>query len=97
MATEYPPSLTPEQRDFLLTSLTDWSLSHGLTVRPPPAFVKENPNNALATHAPVTCFPLVFPREPFVRAREIQTAYNELYAGIASGASEEWLGDIIEE
>jgi len=97
MAPEYPPFLTPEQRDFLLTSLTDWSLSHGLTVRPPLAFVKQNPNNALATHAPVTCFPSVFPREGFERAREIQMAYNELYAGIASGGGEEWLGKVIEE
>ena len=97
MATEYPPTHTPKQRDFLLTSITDWSLSHGLTVRPPPTFVKQNPNNALATHAPVTCFPSVFPREPFVRAREIQVAYNELYAGIASREKEEWLGGIIEE
>lgn len=97
MATEYPPSLTSEQRNFLLSSLTDWSLSHGLIVRPPPAFIKENPNNALATHAPVTCFPSVFPKEPFVRAREIQMAYNELYAAIASEEREEWLGEIIEE
>lgn len=97
MTPEYPPTLTPEQHNFLLTSLTDWSLSHGLAVRPPPAFIKENPNNALATHAPVTCFPSVFPREAFVKAREIQMAYNELYAGIASERREEWLGEIIEE
>ncbi|KAF8420367.1 hypothetical protein EV426DRAFT_675210 [Tirmania nivea] len=97
MATEYPPTLTPEQHNFLLTSLTDWSLCHGLTVRPQPVFVRENPNNALATHAPVACFPSVFPREPFVRARDIQVAYNELYAGIASAGREEWLGGIIEE
>lgn len=91
----YPPSLTPEQLSYLLDAFTDWSLSHGLTVRPPPSFVAENPNGALATHAPTTLFPSPFPRSCWKEAREVQKVFNELYARIS--ADEEWLGKIIEE
>lgn len=91
----YPPSLTPEQLSYLLTASTDWSLSHGLTVRPPPSFVAENPNGALATHAPTTLFPSPFPRSCWNEAREVQKLFNELYAKIS--ADEEWLGKITEE
>ncbi|KAI5806467.1 glutathione synthase [Peziza echinospora] len=91
----YPPALTQGQSDFLLASFTDWSLSHGLAVRPPASFVAENPNNALASHAPVSLFPSPFPRAAFEEARSLQTAYNALYAAIAS--DEEWLAPIIDD
>lgn len=91
----YPPSLTPEQLSYLLAAFTDWSLSHGLTVRPPPTFAAENPNGALATHAPATLFPSPFPRSCWKEAREAQKIFNELYVRIS--ADEEWLGKIAEE
>ncbi|KAF8476022.1 hypothetical protein BDZ91DRAFT_710779, partial [Kalaharituber pfeilii] len=95
--TQYPPNLTPDQLHFLLTSFADWSLAHGLAVRPQPSLIPENPGNAIAVHAPVALFPSPFPRKLFKEAREIQTVYNELYAKIASEQGEEWLGGIIEE
>ena len=94
---EYPPDLTPEQEQYLLTSLNDWSIANGLAVRPSPAFVpsEQDPAGVLAVTAPVTLFPSPFPKACFEEARAIQTAYNELYAAIAR--DEEWLGEVIQE
>ncbi len=50
---------------------------------------------SLATTAPVTLFPSLFPRACFEEGRAIQTAYNELYACIAN--DEEWLGEVVKE
>jgi len=94
---EYPPELTAEQEEHLLSSLNDWSIANGLAVRPSASFVSENadPSGVLAVTAPVTLFPSPFPRACFEEARSIQTAYNELYAAIAR--AEEWLGGVIRE
>ena len=94
---EYPPQTTPEQSDYLLSNLKDWSSAHGLAVRPSPTFVGEDidPSGVLANPAPVTLFPSPFPAACFQEAREIQTVYNELYAVIAQ--DEEWLKEIVEE
>lgn len=91
---DYPPQLTPEQLEYLVTHLKDWSIAHGLVVRPSPAFVDDR-TGALATTAPVTLFPSPFPRRCFEEAISIQTVYNELYSGISR--DEEWLGGIVEE
>ncbi|KAA6412124.1 MAG: glutathione synthetase large chain [Lasallia pustulata] len=94
---DFPPQLTEEQSDYLITTLKDWSIAHGLAVRPSPAFVSKNidPSGVLAVTAPVTLFPSPFPRSCFEEAKAIQVAYNELYAAIAR--DEEWLGGIVEE
>ncbi|EPS42006.1 hypothetical protein H072_4019 [Dactylellina haptotyla CBS 200.50] len=91
----YPPHLTAEQLSYLVTSFTDYSLSHGLVVRPVPSFVAQNPNNAIATTAPVTLWPSPFPKNLFTEARAIQTACNLLYARVAS--DESWLGELTTE
>ena len=94
---EYPPELTSAQTDYLLSNIKDWSVFHGLAVRPSAAFVSKgvDPSRSLAVTAPVTLFPSLFPRACFEEAREIQVAYNELYASIAR--DEEWLQGIVEE
>ena len=93
----YPPELSPEQLEYLMSNLKDWSILHGLAVRPPVSFVtkEHDPSRSLAVTAPVTLFPSLFPRACFERAKDIQKAYNELYASIAS--DEKWLGEIVEE
>lgn len=93
----YPPNLSPEEEQFLLSNLKDWSIAHGLAVRPAPAFVSssQDPSGVLATTAPVTLFPSLFPRPCFEEGLEIQKAYNELYSAIAQ--DEKWLQDIVEE
>ncbi|RPB05606.1 glutathione synthase [Choiromyces venosus 120613-1] len=93
----YPPELSQTQLSYLLQTLTDYSLSHGLTVRPAESFVSEklSPNGSLATHAPVTLFPSPFPRSCWDEGRAVQRGYNELYARVAG--NEEWLEKIMVE
>ncbi|KAF2463727.1 glutathione synthetase large chain [Lindgomyces ingoldianus] len=94
---DYPPELSSAQEQYLLSNLKDWSIAHGLAVRPAPSFVptSQDPSGALATTAPVTLFPSLFPRACFEEALAIQKAYNELYSAIAR--DEEWLQAIVEE
>jgi Eukaryotic glutathione synthase, ATP binding domain len=95
--TNYPPPTTTEQEEYLVQSVKDWSIHHGLVVRPSPSFVSKeaDPHTVLATNAPVSLFPSPFPQSCFAIARDIQTAYNELYAAIAN--DEEWLEGIVKE
>ncbi|KIW97142.1 glutathione synthetase [Cladophialophora bantiana CBS 173.52] len=94
---DYPPPLTPEQEEYLVQTVKNWTIEHGLTVRPSTAIVPEetNPKNVLATNAPVTLFPSPFPKACFELARSIQPVYNELYASVAS--DEQWLEEIMRE
>jgi hypothetical protein len=93
----YPPELSSEEEHYLLSNLKDWSIAHGLAVRPAPSFVEStrDPAGVLATTAPVTLFPSLFPRRSFEEGLAIQTAYNELYSAIAR--DEGWLKGIVEE
>ncbi|MCJ1394693.1 hypothetical protein MMC18_007573 [Xylographa bjoerkii] len=94
---DYPPDLSPEQRENLLFTLNDWSIAHGLAVRPSSTFVgeKTDPSGVLAVTAPVTLFPSLFPNNLFSHAKALQRAYNKLYAAISM--DEGWLGQIIQE
>ncbi|KAL9593932.1 MAG: hypothetical protein Q9179_005627 [Wetmoreana sp. 5 TL-2023] len=94
---DYPPQTTPEQHDFLLSNIKDWSILNGLAVRPSTSFVSADVNRSgsLAVTAPVTLFPSLFPTSCFVEARAIQIAYSELYATIAR--DRDWLRKIVEE
>lgn len=93
---DYPPELSAAELQYALVNVKDWSIAHGLAVRPSPAFVpqEQDPGLALATTAPVTVFPSLFPRHCFEQAIAIQQAYNKLYSTIAR--DEEWLRPIIE-
>lgn len=93
----YPPELSLEEEKYLLSNVKDWSIAHGLAVRPAPSFVEpsSDPTGVLATTAPVTLFPSLFPRSCFEEGLAIQKAYNELYSAIAR--DEEWLKSIVEE
>ena len=95
--TDYPPELSAEEQNFIFTELKDWSIAHGLAVRPAPSFVQQSqdPAGVLATTAPVTIFPSLFPRQCFDEGLSIQKAYNELYSAIAR--DEDWLQGIVEE
>lgn len=97
MYPEYPPKLDDGQTEYLLSNLKDWSIAHGLAVRPATSYVsaEQDPNEALATTAPVTLFPSLFPRICFEQAQSVVRPYNELYSAIAS--DEAWLKNIVEE
>jgi glutathione synthetase len=94
---DYPPELSHDEKQYLLASLKDWSIAHGLAVRPAPSFVQpsQDPSGVLASTAPVTLFPSLFPRSCFEDGLSIQKAYNELYSAIAR--DEAWLQSIVEE
>ncbi|KAF1933552.1 glutathione synthetase large chain [Didymella exigua CBS 183.55] len=94
---DYPPELSAEEQNFIFAELKDWSIAHGLAVRPAPSFIQQSqdPSSVLATTAPVTIFPSLFPRRCFEDGLSIQKAYNELYSAIAR--DEEWLQGIVEE
>jgi hypothetical protein len=93
----YPPAISPEEEEYLVQSVKDWSIQHGLAVRPPSSFVSKgaDPHTVLATNAPVTLFPSPFPKSCFDHASSIQCTYNELYAAIAN--NEEWLDGMVKE
>lgn len=94
---KYPPDLNAEQEAYLLSTLKDWTIAHGLAVRPRPTVVKPE-NDAMGTlalSAPVTFFPSLFPRNCFEEALSIQPLYNELYSAIAR--DEQWLQQIVKE
>ncbi|TIA65621.1 glutathione synthetase large chain [Aureobasidium pullulans] len=94
---KYPPDLNEEQLQYLITNVKDWSIANGLAVRPVTSWIskEQDPVGSLAVTAPVTLFPSLFPRNCFEQGLGIQTAYNELYAAIAS--NETWLKQIVEE
>ena len=96
-STPYPPDLTAAESEQLVSTVKDWTIAHGLAVRPPPALVASevDPHVILATTAPVTLFPSPFPRICFEQAQSIARTYNALYASIAQ--DEEFLKDIVQE
>lgn len=94
----YPPVIDEPERQRLVEVTKDWSIANGLAVRPPPAAIADTEHelaSTLAMPVTVTLFPSPFPRTAFEEAQAVQTAYNELYAGISQ--NEEFLGRIIEE
>ncbi|KAK6601291.1 Glutathione synthetase large chain [Botrytis cinerea] len=97
MTSSYPPEISAKESEQLLVTIKDWSIAHGLAVRPPPAFLsaEADPHGVLATTAPVTLFPSPFPRICFEQAKSVQKAYNLLYASISQ--DEAFLEDIVQE
>ncbi|KAM0334117.1 hypothetical protein ACHAQA_001137 [Verticillium albo-atrum] len=96
-AEQYPPSLKEAERDDLVQTIKDWSIGHGLAVRPQPSVVSSeiDPKGMLAINVPVTLFPSPFPRQCFEQARSVQKTYNELYAAISR--DEAFLADAVKE
>lgn len=92
---DYPPAISCEQEEYILNTIKDWSIQHGLAVRPSSSFVPEDINHSgvLATTAPITLFPSPFPRSCFRQGELLQTVYNELYAAISN--DEEWIEEIM--
>jgi len=91
----FPPALNALERENLVQTVKDWSIAHGLTVRPPPSVIAEDAEGILAINAPVTLFPSPFPKGCFTEAKAIQQAYNELYVNISR--DEDFLGELVQE
>lgn len=91
----YPPEIDEAEEGHLVQVVKDWTIAHGLAIRPPPLLVdsKTDPEGILATSAPVTLFPSSFPRVCFEQAKAVQKPYNELYARISQ--DEQFLGEVV--
>jgi glutathione synthase len=92
----YPPTLDDAlEKDRLVQTIKDWTITNGLTVRPPPAVAGNDSEGILAMSAPVTLFPSPFPKSCFEEAQAIQIQYNDLYARISR--DEEFLSGLVQE
>jgi hypothetical protein len=96
----YPPSLSEDQMGYLVRSLQDWLIVHGLFSHHTPTThtsTQKNQANPVSdiTVLPVTLFPSLFPRSSFEEAMAVQRDFNELYAAISK--DEEWLSMIVQE
>lgn len=78
----WPPHLSQELNDHLLLLASDWSLSHGLVLRPPAA-PNSTPSTTASIHAPYSLFPSPFPRKLFEEAKRLQVLYNTLYSHVS--------------
>jgi glutathione synthase len=96
-SSQYPPSISDDERSALVQVIKDWSIANGLAVRPPPAVLPSqgDPDGILATGAPVTLFPSSFPAECYNDAKHVQGSYNLLYASISR--DEDFIRHIVEE
>lgn len=96
-ARQYPPRLSDAEKEDLVNTIKNYSIAHGLAVRPQAAVVsdEQDPKAMLAINVPVTLFPSPFPRECFENAKSIQTTYNSLYAAVSR--DEAFLADVIKE
>lgn len=97
MSEDSSSEITPNEGERLTEVVKDWSLAHGLTVRPPPAVIaaEADPAGILATAVPVTLFPSPFPRVCFDQGIAVQETYNELYASISQ--DEAFLAQVVKE
>ncbi|KAI1000672.1 hypothetical protein K3495_g7524 [Podosphaera aphanis] len=83
------------EKEYLVSTIKDWSLSHGLVVKPSASFPPGELHDDVALTAPVTLFPSPFPRICFDQARCAQKDFNLLYAYISQ--DEEFLQTILAE
>ncbi|KAG9297131.1 hypothetical protein G9A89_019412 [Geosiphon pyriformis] len=76
----YPPSISQHDLDVLKGLAVDWSLAHGLVIRPPPDLGLPNTS---VINAPVSLFPSPFPKKCFEKALALQPLFNDLFHKLA--------------
>ena len=91
-AVGWPPAQSAEQEAALLSLASDWSLSHGLVLRPVGSAASP-PSTTASIHAPYSLYPSPFPRKLFDQAKELQEIYNSLYASVT--VDKDFLEDVI--
>lgn len=88
---KYPPRLSDEQLEVLVSDVKDWQITHGSLLK----LVKTEDDHTVLSHpVGVTLFPTLFPKNLFQEALGLQTAYNKLYASVAE--DDEWLYSVLE-
>ncbi|PKC74916.1 glutathione synthase [Rhizophagus irregularis] len=88
---KYPPNISDENLQSLKNLAIDWSLSHGLIIRPP----TNVSNNSFVMHAPVSLFPSPFPRKTYEEAIELQPMFNLLFHKLSQDS--EFITQVVEE
>ena len=76
----------------MLSLASDWSLSHGLVLRPVGS-ASSPPSTTSSIHAPYSLYPSPFPRKLFDQAKELQEIYNSLYASVT--VDKDFLEDVV--
>ncbi|KAI7877917.1 glutathione synthase [Lichtheimia hyalospora FSU 10163] len=74
----YPPTISSNDRQTILTDAIDWALAHGLVVRPTIDKQQHFKNQSAVTHAPFALYPTPFPRGEFEKAKGLQQPWNTL-------------------
>ena len=97
MTSQYPPALEAPDGENLTAVASAYALSHGLCVRPPLSIPGgDSALGSIATSpAPLTLLPSPFPRECFIQAKEVQKAYDELYAAVSR--DEDFISRMVDE
>lgn len=75
---KYPPAISSNDRQTVLTDAIDWALAHGLVVRPTVDKQHHFKNQSAVTHAPFALYPTPFPRAEFEKAKGLQQPWNTL-------------------
>lgn len=90
------PKFTGPQIQFLLSSIKDYQLTHGSTLK---NVNDEKLHTVQSRPVGVSLVPSKFPRNCFEKAVELQPVFNELYARVST--DEQWLeqelGDFLQE
>lgn len=92
MLESWPPQLTSELNEHILSQASDYSLSHGLVLRPPAA-PNSSPSTTTSIHAPYSLFPSPFPKKLFEEAKSLQIYYNSLYSHVS--ADDKFLEEVV--
>ncbi|GAA5881206.1 hypothetical protein JCM16303_004842 [Sporobolomyces ruberrimus] len=93
MDSDYPPRLEAQEESELLEVASDYSLSHGLVLRPVPSSPSSPLSTTTSIHAPYSLYPTPFPSHLFKQAIDLQPAYNALYANITT--NDEFLKQVV--
>lgn len=75
---KYPPTISSNDRQTIVTDAIDWALAHGLVVRPTVDKQQHFKNQSAVTHAPFALYPTPFPRAEFEKAKGLQQPWNTL-------------------
>ena len=86
----YPPRLSDEQYEALVSDIKDWQITHGSLLK---LVHTDEENTVQCQPVGTTFFPTLFPRELFDEAHALQAIFNKLYAAVAE--DDEWLRDVL--
>ena len=82
----YPPPLSDDQLEVLVSDIKDWQITHGSLLK----IISSEEDNTVLTHpVAATLFPTLFPTGLFREAVALRRLYNELYTAVAE--DKEWL------